>query len=171
MAKQHPAKQVQLDLRATRLQPRAKHSRVAALLQSPSGSPFLASKATPRGQTGPGLTRCPPLPSSLGPVLHTQLGLHLHQEGGVKRPMTQDRTDTLTDLPRPQPAGSSPPLSHSPLHHTAGPPQQVNPSSHQHLPVPRSSKNQAGRGASPLSAEQCTPGSTRSQSPAQDPPP
>lgn len=74
----------------------------------------------------------------------------------------QDKTDTLTDPPT-SPASrviSTP--SHSSLHHTHGTTsqeayRQVKPPSHQHLPCAQVIQGLRGEGASPLSAEQCTP--------------
>lgn len=69
----------------------------------------------------------------------------------MKRPMTQDRTDTLTDPPTSPASGViSTPLSHSSLHHTHGttsrrPTDKSTPLHTNTCPVPRSSKNQAGR--------------------------
>lgn len=101
-------------------------------------------------RTQPRLLPTPPL-GALGPALHTQLGLHPHQEGRVKTPMTQNRTDTLTDPPTSPASGViSTPFSHSSLHHTHGTtsrrPTDKSTALHTNTcPVLRSSKNQVGR--------------------------
>lgn len=88
----------------------------------------------------------------------------------MKRPMTQDRTDTLTDPPTSPASGviSTPPTliitSHT-RDHLQEAYRQVNPSSHQHLPCAQIIQEPSGEGASPLSAEQCTPRSRVSHLP------
>ena len=88
-------------------------------------------------RTWPRLIPTPPL-AALGPALHTQLGLHPHQEGTVKTPKTQDRTDTLTDPPTSPASGviSTPSHTHHYITHMGPPPGGLQTSQPLFTPTP-----------------------------------